>query len=205
MQARDIMTRPVITFGPDTAIREVAAVLTERGITAAPVVDEADELIGMVSEADLIVGRFAHDPRSHVRRDQGIGDEPAAAPRTVGEVMTTTVIAMSASADAADLAQAMVDCDIHSIPIVTGSAVIGIISRRDLLRTLVRDDDVVRADVVHRLETYTGGQTRWEVAVCEGRVDISGDVDDDAEAMVLSILARTVPGVTDVELHRTRR
>jgi len=153
------MTRPVITFRPNTAIREAAAVLTERGITAAPVLDGADELVGMVSEADLIAGRFAHDPRSQLRRDEGIGDEPAGAPQTVGEVMTRTVIAMSANADAADLAQAMVDRDIRSVPIVTGSAVIGIVSRRDLLRTLVRDDDVVRADVVHRLETYTGGWT----------------------------------------------
>jgi CBS domain-containing protein len=132
MQARDIMTRPVITFRAGTPVREAAAVLTERGITAAPVVDEAEELIGMVSEADLIVGRFPHDPRSHLRRDEGIGDELAGAPRTVGEVMTRTVIAMSASADAADLAQAMVDGDVRSIPIVTGSAVIGIVSRRDL-------------------------------------------------------------------------
>jgi CBS domain-containing protein len=202
MQARDIMTRPVITFRADTTIRQAAAVLTERGITAAPVVDHADGLVGMVSEADLIAGRFSHDPRSHLRRGEGTGDEPAGAPQTVGEVMTRTVIAMSASADAADLAQAMVDCDVRSIPIVTGSAVIGIVSRRDLLRTLVRDDDVIQADVAHRLETYTGGRTRWDVRVRQGRVDISGSVDDDAEARVLSILAGTVPGVTHVELHR---
>jgi CBS domain-containing protein len=200
MQARDIMTRPVITFGPDTPVREAAAVLTERGITAAPVVDEDELLVGIVSEADLIADRFSHDPRSQLRRDGAAAAEPAA-PQTVGDVMTTTVIALSASADAADLAQAMVDCDVRSIPIVTGSAVIGIVSRRDLLQTLVRDDDVVRADVVHRLDSYTGGRTRWDVQAHQGRVDISGDVRDDAEARVLAILAHAVPGVTQVELH----
>jgi CBS domain-containing protein len=204
MQARDIMTRPVITFRPDTAVRQAAAVLTEKGITAAPVVDEEEELVGIVSEADLIVDRFPHDPRSHLGPEGWDGDEPAA-PQTVGEVMTRTVVALPASADAADLAQAMVDSDVRSIPIVIGSAVIGIVSRRDLLKTLVRSDDIVRAEVAHRLESYTGGQTRWDVEVHNGWVDISGDVDDESEAKVLIILARTVPGVAHVELHRTPR
>jgi CBS domain-containing protein len=204
MQAREIMTRPVITFRADTPVRTAAAVLTERSITAAPVVDGADELIGMVSEADLIAGRFSHDPRSHLRRGADT-DETAGAPRTVGEVMSRTVIALSASADAADLAQAMVDADIRSIPIVAGSSVIGIVSRRDLLRTLVRDDDVIRADVAHRLEAYTGSPAAWDVEVCDGRVDITGVVDDEPEATVLSILAGTVPGVTHVAVHRVTR
>jgi CBS domain-containing protein len=203
MQARDIMTRPVITFRPDTPVRDAAAVLTEHAITAAPVVDGVDELVGIVSEADLIAGRFGHDPRSHLRRDGAPDDEPGTAAQTVGEVMTRTVIAMSASADAADLAHAMVDNDVRSIPIVAGASVVGIVSRRDLLKTLVRDDDIIRVDVAHRLETYTSGRTRWEVDVREGRVDIYGDIDDEAEARVLDILARTAPGVTHVDLHRT--
>jgi CBS domain-containing protein len=198
MQARDIMTRPVITFRPETPVRHAAAVLTRKQITAAPVVNAEDELVGMVSEADLIVDRFPPDPRSRLRRE----DSEATPPQTVGEVMTTTVIAMSGSADAADLAHAMVEYDVRSIPVVTGSAVVGIVSRRDLLKTLVRDDDVVRAEVMSRIETYTGGQTGWEVEVHDGQVHLGGNVDDDAEARVLLILARTVPGVTHAVLHR---
>jgi CBS domain-containing protein len=200
MQARDIMTRPVITFRADATIRQAAAVLTEKQITAAPVLDDEDEIIGIVSEADLIADRFGHDPRTHVRRDV---DQPApAAPQTVGEVMTTTVIALSAAADAADLAEAMVGYDVRSIPIVEGSSVLGIVSRRDLLRTLVRGDDAVCAEVRQRIAGYTGAQAGWDVVVTDGRVDIAGEVDDDAEARVLLILARTVPGVANAELHR---
>lgn len=198
MQARDIMTRPVITFRVDTPVRDAAAVLTGKGITAAPVLDDADEIIGIVSEADLIADRFGHDPRSHARRDV----EPRRdAPQTVGEVMTDTVIALSPTADAADLAETMYHHDIRSVPIVEGSTVLGIVSRRDLLRTLIRDDDIIRADISHRLESYTGGLPRWEVEVDEGRVDISGPIEDDAEAQILQILARTVPGVSRVQLH----
>jgi len=204
MQARDIMTRPVITFRPVTSARQAAAVLTRKQITAAPVVNDEEELVGMISEADLIVDRFPPDPRSHLRREDAEQVEPAP-PQTVGEVMTTTVIAMSGSADAADLAHAMVEYDVRSIPIVTGSTVVGIVSRRDLLKTLVRDDDVIRAEVMNRMEAYAGGQADWVVEVHDGQVHIVGGVDDDAEARVLLILARTVPGVAHAELHRTAR
>jgi CBS domain-containing protein len=193
-------TRPVITFRRDTSVREAAEVLTGKQITAAPVVDDEERLVGMVSEGDLIAGRFAHDPRSHAGRD--VAEAEPAAPETVGQVMTTTAIAMSAAADAAELAETMLMRDIRSIPIVEGSTVVGIVSRRDLLRTLVRDDDAVAAEVTRRLETYTGGQVRWEVTATDGQVDIHGHVDDDAEERILLILASTVPGVTHAHLHR---
>jgi CBS domain-containing protein len=201
MQAREIMSRPVITFTPDTAVRHAAAVLTEKQITAAPVLDNGGELAGMVSEGDLITDRFCHDPRSHVRRDQ---PEQHRAPQTVGEVMTTTVVAMSASADAADLAETMLGYDVRSVPILEGAEVVGIVSRRDLLRILVRSDDLIRAEVATRLEAYTGGRRGWRVEVTEGRVDLFGEPDDDAEARVLEALAGTVPGAGSVHMHRDR-
>ncbi len=199
MQARDIMTRPVITLSAEMAVRQAAAVLTEQQITAAPVLNEDGELVGMVSEGDLIADRFAHDPRSHARRDH-LDTGPA--PQTVAEVMTSTVLAMSASADAADLAEAMLDYDVRSVPIVEGSEVVGIVSRRDLLRTLVRSDDVIRAEVAGRLDAYSAGLQHWEVEVTDGSVDLFGTATGETEARALQALARTVPGVGSVRLHR---
>jgi CBS domain-containing protein len=117
--------------------------------------------------------------------------------------MTTPVIALGPSADAADLAQTMLGADVRSIPIVDGGTVIGIISRRDLLRTLVRDDDAIRADIIHRITDYRGSAGTWDVQVTDGAVLIVGDLDDDDRAAVA--LARTVPGVGSVHLtaHRT--
>ena len=91
MQARDLMTRPVVTFRSDTPIRHAAAVLTEKSIAAAPVVNAEDDLIGMVSEGDLITDRFPPDARLHPTDDTAaLYPVP---PRTVGEVMTVTVVA----------------------------------------------------------------------------------------------------------------
>lgn len=198
MQARQIMTSPVLTVRRDTTVREAATLLLENRITAAPVLDAGGELIGIVSEGDLVVDRFSHDPRNQVRPVQ---DEPPG-PQTVAEVMTTSVIALGPSADAADLAQTMLGSDVRSIPIVEGATVIGIVSRRDLLRTLVRDDDAIRAEVVDRIADYGGPTGSWDVQVVDGAVVIVGDLDDDGRVAVA--LARTVPGVGSVDLTARR-
>jgi CBS domain-containing protein len=197
MQARQIMSSPVLTVRPETTVREAATLLLEHRITAAPVLDAGADVIGIVSEADLVVDRFGHDPRSQLRP---VEDEPPG-PQTVGEVMTTPVIALGPSADAADLAQTMLDADIRSIPIVEGGTVIGIVSRRDLLRTLVRDDDAIRAEVLDRITDYRIPDTACDVEVTDGAVLIVGNLDDGRAAIAL---ARTVPGVSSVRLagHR---
>jgi CBS domain-containing protein len=188
MQARQIMTAPVVTVRSETTVREAATLLLDRRITAAPVLDAGGELIGIVSEGDLVIDRFGHDPRNHVRPVQ---DEPPG-PQTVGEVMTTPVIALGPSADAADLAQTMLDGDVRSIPIVEGATVVGIVSRRDLLRTLIRDDDDIRAEAVDRVTDYRGQAGSWDVQVTDGAVVIVGELGDDGRAE--AALARTVPG-----------
>lgn len=195
MQARQIMSNPVVTVRPGTTVRDAAAVLLEHRITAAPVLDDANELVGMVSEGDLVGRRFGQDPRSHVRP---VEDEPTG-PRTVGEVMTTTVAALGPSADAADVAAEMLSADVRSIPIVEGLTVLGIVSRRDLLRTLVRDDADIRADVLARLAPDREVTDDWDAAVTDGRVMLLGHFDEHAARAALAA-TRTVPGVLAAEL-----
>ena len=203
MRARDIMTRPVYTVHPWTTVKEAAAIATNHQITALPVVDEDDKLVGLVSEGDMLWHRVPADPTAHVwrRPDDAVSDPPG----TVADVMTKTVIAMGGGADPADLAQVMIDSDVRSIPIVDGSTVVGIVSRRDLLRTIIRGDDILTAEIQHRVDDYAGGIRRWLVTVNDGVVMISGAFHDDAEQSVVKILARTVPGVTAVHLDRTSR
>ena len=92
MRALEIMSRPVITVHPWTPIREAAAAMTERAITALPVVDAEDRLVGIVSEGDLIWHRVPADPDAHLARpvDAGLDDPPG----TVAGVMTTAVVTM---------------------------------------------------------------------------------------------------------------
>jgi len=62
MKASEIMTREVVTVHTATSVRHAATLLTERGITSLPVLDDDERVVGIVSEVDLIRDRMPHDP-----------------------------------------------------------------------------------------------------------------------------------------------
>ena len=192
MRARDIMTSPVIAVRAGTTVQDAAALLAARGFTALPVVDDDDRLIGIVTEADLVRDRFPRDPRSLIHGTPHTEAVPAA--RTVGEVMTTPVTAMGAGTDIADLTMVLLDARLRSMPIVDGSRLIGIVTRRDLVRVVGRDDASIATDVRHRLEIY-GGPNRWQVEVHGGVVTITDQFDDETDRHVAIAIAEAVPGV----------
>lgn len=191
MRARDIMTSPVIAVRAVTPIKEAAAILAGNGFTALPVVDGDNRLIGIVTEADLVRDRVPRDPRARCHPGEEL---PTVGTTTVGEVMTTPVIAMGPGTDVAVLAKALVDAGHRSMPIADGSRLVGIVTRRDIVRVIARDDDTIAADVRHRLEIY-GGDRRWRVEVRDGMVSIGDQFDDETDRHVATVLAEAVPGV----------
>jgi CBS domain-containing protein len=191
------MTRDVVAVDPEMPVREAARILAERGFTSLPVVDPDGHLVGIVTEADILRERLPDDPRSHLRP---VADPPDP-PGSVGDVLSSTVICLGPAADIADAAAVMSESNIRAIPVVDGGRLIGIVSRRDLLRTLIRDDDDVRADVQQRLDAYAGEPGRWKAHVEDGVVTIHGRVSDDRERDLICALARTVPGVLRVHVR----
>ena len=196
MRASEIMTRSVITVQPDTPIEHAAALVSGHHITSVPVLDHQGEVVGIVSEGDLIRQRMPHDPRSHLRPHT---EDTLAPARSVAEVMSHPVISLPPNADSADLASLMLDRDIRAIPIIDGTQLVGIVSRRDLLRTLVRADTAVAADVTAILNGYAGSAGKWIVDVDGGVVTVQGPFEDDSHRKMVTVLARTVPGVIRVQ------
>lgn len=201
MQVRDVMTREVVTVGPDTSAKYAAEVMAERGFAALPVVDEGGAVIGIVAEADVLRDRLPADPRLHLRRTP-VPDAPPA--QLVRGVMTTSVRTVPATADVADVARLFVDARLRSAPVLDGERLAGIVSRRDLLRTLVRPDEEIRADVLRLVEGYTQEVGGWTVEVADGvatvqRSGATTDTDTEGERRAVddavATLTRTVPGV----------
>jgi CBS domain-containing protein len=189
MRARDVMTGPVVTATPDDTVKYAANLLASHGFTALPVVDHDERLIGIVTEADLVRDRFLRDPR--YRRPDDSVIEPGT---KVADVMTTPVTGMAQNTDVVDLITAMLDDRIRSMPIVDGSRVVGIVTRRDLVRVIGRDDGLIASDVRHRLSNYAGPD-RWTVQVHDGVVVLGDEYDDPTERHVAIVLAEAVPGV----------
>jgi CBS domain-containing protein len=193
------MTSPPITAVPYHTVKEAIRALDRHEITALPVVDERQRLVGIVSEADLLRGELISDPRAHARTPD---EDHEASPKTVADVMTTGVLAVHESTDAADIARLMLDTGVKSIPVVRGQRVVGIVSRRDLIRVLAVSDERIQ-DEIHRL-LAEAGLDGWTAAVTDGHVELSGH-GSDRDARVAAILARTVAGVSGVHGPRDPR
>ena len=118
----------------------------------------------------------------------------------VVEVMSRYPLVTRPDADVAEVAEQMLQTDVRSMPVMDDDRLVGIISRRDILRAMVRGDDVLTAEVQHRLDAYADGQHRWTATVDGGIARVTGEFDDDTERAVVMVLARTVPGVAAVHL-----
>jgi CBS-domain-containing membrane protein len=194
MKASRIMTRNVVTVSADATVRQAIAVLSEHAITSLPVLDNDRRIIGIVSEVDLLSARMPHDPTASitVRAD---GPDPAA---LVRDVMTEPVVCLSENADTADLAQVLVNNRVRAVPILAGTELVGIVSRRDVLRTLLRDDTAIGADVRQRLNEYSASSDQWTVEVAEGVVNVRGRFDNRRQQKTLAALLHTIDGVVRV-------
>ncbi|MDI5975901.1 CBS domain-containing protein [Amycolatopsis magusensis] len=183
MLAREIMTRPAVAVSPETPVREATAMLIEHGFAGMPVVNEDEQVVGVFTEADAL------------RADFG------AATATVDAVMAKPVEVVSPDTDVAEIARHMLIDRLRCIPVVEEGVLAGVISRRDLLRPLVRHDDAIAAHLHALLDDYSGHRKRWSVDVVGGVVSVGGGFADAAERQTIRALAHTVPGVSQVELH----
>ncbi|WP_367115109.1 CBS domain-containing protein [Actinophytocola sp.] len=144
-------------------------------------------MVGIFSESDAL------------RVDSSKGGRDA----LVSTAMASPVEVVGPATEIGVIAERMLAGRLRSLPVVEQGLLIGVVARRDLLRTLVRDDDVIKANLRRLLDDYAGSRRRWAIEVTDGAVAVSGDFADDAERDVVAALARTVPGVTAVVLTTT--
>jgi CBS domain-containing protein len=139
MRARDVMTNPVITVRPHVPARAAAALLVSHGFTAAPVVDAEGRVRGIATEADLMRGRIGPD---------GLIAGPDLEP-VVADVMSAAPPGVSPDTDLADVVTEMLETGTRSVPIIDRGHLVGIVTRRDVLR-VVANRDLTSEDVLHR-------------------------------------------------------
>jgi CBS domain-containing protein len=198
MRAKDIMTTPVVTVRSRTPAKDAAQLLVTRGYTALPVVDDDDRLLGIVTEADLLLDRFAPDPRALIHDERPVAAAvPAAA---VDELMVTDVVSADPDTHITGLSKLMLDRHVRAIPIVDDGRVLGIVTRRDLLRTLARADEDIARDVRNRLSQ--AGRRRWEVSVTDGVVTLASAGAPETDEHIATVIAGAQPGVVEVRIAR---
>jgi len=223
MQAMDVMTANVITVRRDTSVREIAQLLLKHQISAVPVVDSKDALVGIVSEGDLMK-RSENATEGHrswwlqivlSARDKS-ADYIKSHGRTAEEVMTRRVIMVSEQTPLRDIAGVLEKNRIKRVPVVSKGKLVGIVSRANLLHGLATasegstapvaaDDRSIRAEIVKSLADDAGLDAAMiNVTVENGVVQLWGAVGSDAEESAARIAAENATGVRSVDVHLGR-
>ncbi|HTO84640.1 MAG TPA: CBS domain-containing protein [Methylomirabilota bacterium] len=148
LNASDVMTRTVVSVGPETPTREVAKLLLDKDISAVPVVDANGTAVGMVTESDLIRREMTRRGSSRSWWLEMLAEGEDLAPefldylgtgdRPVREVMTAPVVAVAEDTPVQDIAEALQEHRIKRVPVLRSGRVVGIVSRADLLRALAK-------------------------------------------------------------------
>lgn len=211
MKVRDVMTTQVVSVPPGMRLKELARVLSEGRIGGAPVVNEDGEVIGVVSEADLVGKQVGRPPSRRAPLDWifGNGDDAWELRRraaiTVEDAMTAPPITVTADRPLREVAALMVDRDVNRLPVIDDGRLVGIVTRADLVRAYLGRDDAIlhaiRDDVIRRRLWMDPDQLQIEVA--EGMVRLSGSVDRRSTAGLLEKLIGVVDGVDGVESRLT--
>ncbi|MET7481659.1 CBS domain-containing protein [Streptomyces sp. NPDC005538] len=199
----DLMTRTVVSLRAGAAFKDIARTMRQWKVSALPVLDDDNRVIGVVSEADLLPKEIFRDgdpdrsERPHHRSDLTKADAV-----TAENLMTAPAVTVHADDTAGLAARLLARHNLKRLPVVDAAGVLqGIVSRTDLLKVFLRDDadiaDEVRRDVV--AHTFTAPDGPIEVEVHDGVVRLTGRVRDTSLVPVVTRLVRAVEGVVDVD------
>jgi len=219
MRAMDVMTSEVITVGQNTSVQTVAKLLAERGISAVPVVDRENRVIGMVSEGDLLHRAETGTERRRswwldmmASTNKIAGDYVKSHSGKVRDVVTRDVISVTETTPVADIAILLETNRIKRVPVVRDGKLVGIVSRANLVRALgmtinepsstEADDRTIRDKLLAELKAQ-----RWaevspaNVTVKDGIVHLWSSYLSEQEKRALVVAAENTPGVRRVEDH----
>lgn len=219
MHANQIMSRNVITVRNDASVYDAAFALLNANISAAPVIDATGNLVGIVSESDLVRRpEIGTAPRKSLLECLLANETTLAQDfirshsRHVTDVMTRDVVTAAPQSTLQDISRLMTKHGVKRIPIVWQDRLIGIVSRADLLRGLVAKspqevestpaDDKLRQAVVDALDKRGWATSRLMNVVAEnGVVHLWGYVEDDTVRKAYEVAAENIRGVTRVVNH----
>ena len=221
MKVAEVMTRGVISIAPTDSMRKAAQLMLQYDVSGFPVMDRG-RLAGIITEGDFLrraeIGAEGTRTRwIELLTDPGqlAEDYARAHGRKVEEVMTREVVTVDEDASLEDVARLMEKHRVKRLPVVRGDAVIGIVSRANLLHAFIVgsakaatapvSDAAIRDALVATLDKEPWApQGAVKVVVENGIVDFDGVIRDERQRVALRIAAENIPGVKAVRDHRLK-
>ena len=216
MKAKEIMTRRVLAIAQNQSLVEAAQLMLKRRVSGLPVVDAAGELVGMITEGDLLRRTETGTERMHAHWLQFLLGPGRAAEefarthgRRVSEVMSAPAHSTTEDASLDEVVRLMERHRIKRLPVLRSGKIVGIISRANLMQALLDnakyetdslvDDRQIRKIILAEMEKqFWAPKALVEVHVEEGVVTLNGTILDERDRTALKVLAENVPGVRAV-------
>ncbi|MGW0750497.1 CBS domain-containing protein [Streptomyces sp. NPDC002587] len=202
----DLMTGEVVSVVSTTPFKDVAKLLAQHDISGLPVLDDEDRVLGVISESDLLSRQAAPVPAGS---DAGEGAAlPEATATTAGGIMSAPAVTARADETAAEAARLMTRRGVERLPVVDEEdRLVGIVTRRDLLRLFLRPDAEIRRRLVEDVLVDTMGLSpdAVELHVVDGIVTLQGTLERQSQVPVLIRLTEQLDGVVAVAARLTAR
>lgn len=202
MLVSDVMSTHVVAVRKHGTFKDIAARLREQRVSAFPVLDDDDKVIGVVSEADLLTKAALDDRMPPVFPGMTRArDEAKAAGVTAADLMTAPPVTVGPDDSVAHAARLMYDRRVKRLPVVdTDGRLIGIVARSDVLSVYDRPDEEIRREIIRDVvgEEYRGDPDRITVTVRNGVVTLEGAPDTAAACRGIVDAARHARGVVAV-------
>ena len=202
---RDVMTTSVVAIGEATTYKDIIGTMIDRRVSACPVLDGAGRVIGVVSEADLLVKEVGPEPFTgpgrSLRASGRHGERVKAGGVIAAELMSAPPVTISPDASVADAARLMYERGVKRLPVVDAAGQLaGIVSRIDVLSVFTRPDGQIRDDVIRQVIAgkFALDPGAFEVTVTAGIVTITGRAGHHAVASQLKDAVRHAEGVVGV-------
>ncbi|MZF87709.1 CBS domain-containing protein [Streptomyces sp. SID5643] len=200
----DVMTHTVVAVGRDAPFKDIVKLMQEWKVSALPVLAGEGRVIGVVSEADLLLKEEFRDSdpdrSTQLRR---LSDLAKAGGMTAADVMSTPAVTVHPDATLAQAARIMAQRKVKRLPVVNDEGLLeGVVSRADLLKVFLRTDgeiaEEIRQEILAPLFPTTPEPVLVNVA--DGVVTLTGRVGDTSLVPIVARLVRSVEGVVDVDV-----
>ena len=217
MIAAEIMTKPVLGIAPDATLAEAVGLMLRTGISGLPVLNGSGKLVGMLTEGDLLVRKeldtTARRPRwlAALLSPGRLAEEYVHSHGSkVEELMTRDVITIAPDTPLDQIVALMTHKRVKRLPVMENDALIGIVSRADLLKALshslsakappsTRDDATIRYAILDELKRESWAPIALiDVGVHNGIAELSGSIFDERERQAIRVAVENVPGVRAV-------
>ena len=218
MRASEVMTRNVITVGPEASVANAIRLMLDNNVSGLPVLADG-KVIGILTEGDLLrrseTGTERHRPRwLEILMGPGrmAGEYVRTHGRKVGEIMTTDLISVAGDTPLDEVVGLMERRRIKRVPVIEGDLLVGVISRADLLGSLLRaleahhaeirrDDEILEQILAELAKAAWVPRDGLSISVQDGVVELNGVILEEKEREALRVVAENVPGVKAVEDH----